>query len=275
MKAIFYDYDMGGGIRYDSDEYIENIHQDGGPGSGNWGHGGRPGKVGGSASGGGKAYRIGTKKSGFTSEAKRRREKKLTKTKAGGEVQNGSPSNRTLSDSEKRKVKEVKREMGCSEEKAIKYHDAIAMLTDPFEAAERGVNISDKDVKKNLTDFIDNSPEWDGKLLYRGANLTKGEFEKLQERFENEEPVRASGKIFDSYGVTSWTKKENVADKYLSGSGQKVKFALQGAENAADISKYSLLKGEEEVITKNSQEYEIAFITTDSKGTPLIVLEEI
>lgn len=64
MKAIFYDYDMGGGIRYDSDEYIENIHQDGGPGSGNWGHGGRPGKVGGSASGGGKAYRIGTKKAG-------------------------------------------------------------------------------------------------------------------------------------------------------------------------------------------------------------------
>ena len=39
--------------------------QDGGPGSGNFGHSGRPGYVGGSGKGGGKAYRTGTKESGF------------------------------------------------------------------------------------------------------------------------------------------------------------------------------------------------------------------
>ncbi len=59
-------FDMGGGIRYDSKEYRENISNfsenclttevnivtlklDGGSGSGNFGHGGRPGKVGGSS----------------------------------------------------------------------------------------------------------------------------------------------------------------------------------------------------------------------------------
>lgn len=44
--------------------------EDGGPGSGNWGHKGRPGKKGGSGKGGGKAMRTGSKESGYTSFAK-------------------------------------------------------------------------------------------------------------------------------------------------------------------------------------------------------------
>lgn len=43
---------------------------DGGPGSGNWGHLGRPGKRGGSGKGGGKAYRGGSAESGFTNTRK-------------------------------------------------------------------------------------------------------------------------------------------------------------------------------------------------------------
>ena len=44
--------------------------EDGGPGSGNFGHEGRPGQVGGSGKGGGKAYRTGNKESGYVSIAK-------------------------------------------------------------------------------------------------------------------------------------------------------------------------------------------------------------
>jgi len=45
--------------------------QDGGPGSGNWGHRGRPGKVGGSSKGsGGGAFRAGNKESGYRSFAR-------------------------------------------------------------------------------------------------------------------------------------------------------------------------------------------------------------
>lgn len=51
---------------------------DGGPGSGNWGHSGRPGKIGGSCGGGGKEHRQGTKEKGFTSEAKKKSEENAT-----------------------------------------------------------------------------------------------------------------------------------------------------------------------------------------------------
>ena len=49
-----FDWDTGGGIRYDSEEYRTKVlKQDGGHGSGNFGHSGRKGKVGGSGKGGG------------------------------------------------------------------------------------------------------------------------------------------------------------------------------------------------------------------------------
>ena len=52
---------------------IQNtVGEDGGPGSGNWGHEGVEGQVGGSAPGGGKHNRITSKSGGFTSFAKRR-----------------------------------------------------------------------------------------------------------------------------------------------------------------------------------------------------------
>lgn len=50
---------------------VEKMAMDGGPGSGNYGHAGRPGKVGGSAKGsGGSAFRAGSKESGYSSFAK-------------------------------------------------------------------------------------------------------------------------------------------------------------------------------------------------------------
>ena len=54
-------------------EVVDRGRADGGPGSGNWGHEGRPGEVGGSAEGGGKHNRI-TKSNGtFTSFSKRQK----------------------------------------------------------------------------------------------------------------------------------------------------------------------------------------------------------
>ena len=48
----------------------EFVNEDGGPGSGNWGHRGRPGKKGGSGKGGGSAMRSGSKETGYTSFTK-------------------------------------------------------------------------------------------------------------------------------------------------------------------------------------------------------------
>lgn len=89
---------------------IEDMNEDGGAGSGNWGHGGRKGKRGGSARGtGGVANRKGSKETGFTSTAK---EKKQSKSVAGGGSGNGSSSggsggSSSANKSTNRKVKET------------------------------------------------------------------------------------------------------------------------------------------------------------------------
>lgn len=58
----------GDGVNTDDEQNV-----DGGPGSGNWGHEGRPGKVGGSAEGGGSHNRMGNKKEGYTSFSKNKK----------------------------------------------------------------------------------------------------------------------------------------------------------------------------------------------------------
>lgn len=49
------------------EKVVDPVLEDGGPGSGNWGHKGRPGLRGGSGKGGGKAMRTGTAATGFSS----------------------------------------------------------------------------------------------------------------------------------------------------------------------------------------------------------------
>lgn len=84
----------------DTDEIIEQdedksivIKLDGGPGSGDWGHSGRPGKIGGSGGGGGKKNRRGSKEEGFTSAAKEKKKKNSThsETKSGNKPAVKSP----------------------------------------------------------------------------------------------------------------------------------------------------------------------------------------
>lgn len=81
----------------------DEINQDGGPGSGNWGHAGRPGKLGGSGKGtGGKQHRLSTPSGGFTSRAQAEKENRQ-RSKASGSSQgsrggsNSSQSNKKQS----------------------------------------------------------------------------------------------------------------------------------------------------------------------------------
>ena len=53
-------------------ERRKSIRKDGGPGSGNWGHAGRPGEIGGSEEGGGVHNRMNEKNGGYTSWSKNR-----------------------------------------------------------------------------------------------------------------------------------------------------------------------------------------------------------
>ena len=69
---------------------------DGGPGSGNWGHEGVPGKLGGSAPGGGSENRVGDKQSGYTSFAKEKK-KFATPHKTSKEELDKSPNGSIIS----------------------------------------------------------------------------------------------------------------------------------------------------------------------------------
>ena len=68
----------------DIEDGMIHIQMDGGSGSGNWGHGGTPGKKGGSASGGGLKYRMETEDGEYTSEAKERKKQKQFVEKEAG-----------------------------------------------------------------------------------------------------------------------------------------------------------------------------------------------
>ena len=82
---------------------VLNNRTDGGSGSGNWGHEGRPGKLGGSARGGGVKFRQGEKGS-YTSEAKKRAEEKVKSKNEGrdktGSVEANNPESGTVSSAE-------------------------------------------------------------------------------------------------------------------------------------------------------------------------------
>lgn len=121
--ALFYSDD--GNEMYDNliESIGEAMNMDGGPGSGNWGHSGRPGKKGGSAGGtGGVQHRTGTKESGFSSAAKERAAKKkeiaASKREVGGSNKS-TPEKKyeILND----RVSKIKNSQMSKEEKANAY----------------------------------------------------------------------------------------------------------------------------------------------------------
>ena len=67
---------------------LGNPHMDGGPGSGNWGHKGVPGQLGGSAKGGGVQNRTGSSEAGYSSESKERAT--VSSASGGGSVSSSS-----------------------------------------------------------------------------------------------------------------------------------------------------------------------------------------
>ena len=77
--------DLLSGNNLTTSNSADTLTLDGGPGSGNWGHAGRPGKIGGSAKGGGKTNRTGTKETGFSSAAKERKKSKSSGSSVKGQ----------------------------------------------------------------------------------------------------------------------------------------------------------------------------------------------
>lgn len=102
---------------------------DGGSGSGNWGHEGRPGKIGGSQEGGGVENRTGTKKTGFSSSAKEK-DKNSSGSGSGGE---SSPKNEESSNIDVQKISKINRKQEYNDWVECDDDDRLAYIDDARE----------------------------------------------------------------------------------------------------------------------------------------------
>lgn len=137
---------------------------DGGPGSGNWGHEGRPGKVGGSGKGGGIANRLSTPSGGFTSRSQaekenRQRNKSLSGGSTGTEKKGSSekksqPSNKPPK-VESKTLEQMTREGRTDKElfismrkrQGVKYKDGLAEDRD-YDSFENPKGVRRKEIIK-------------------------------------------------------------------------------------------------------------------------------
>ena len=238
----------GGGVRYDSAEYIENIHQDGGPGSGKWGHGGRPGKVGGSAKGGGKQNRYGSKESGFSSEAKKRAEKKNSASGSG----NGKGSKAGEKEHSKIDVKSISnipRNESSDEWANVDEETRIAYLEEAREdypnygftrngtlanaiATEEGINTKPTSVSKR--DFEQYVNESGAKRIYRGVQNFESEDgdiivtgAEIRKEFSSSDDSTYGGGNFGSGYHFSYSKSQAEGFAKESEGGELIECAVK------------------------------------------------
>lgn len=181
----------------DGDDVI-TIKTDGGPGSGDWGHSGRPGKLGGSGGGGGKQHRIGTKEKGFTSKAKKKAEKKSSSSKSSGTGNNSEKAGASKGIDVK-SVSKITRSQERNEWANIDEEDRLAYLDDAREehanygftrngtlanAIASEENMNQPPTSLSGKDFETYVKESGSKVIYRGV-----------QNLENEEgDVLATGK---------------------------------------------------------------------------------
>ena len=184
---------------------VIQIQMDGGPGSGNWGHTGRPGKVGGSGKGGGKQHRTGTKESGFSSKAKKRAEQKNppkgsanTSTEKNGKSHSNSENGNKKKESsgiDVKSISHIKRSQEMNEWASADEDERLAYLDDAREqypdygltrngslanaiASEEGLN--SKPTSLSAKDFEEYVKQTGAKKIYRGVqNLEDEEGEIL------------------------------------------------------------------------------------------------
>ena len=174
---------------------------DGGPGSGNWGHEGRPGEVGGSAEGGGKHNRIEKRGGSFTSFSKR--QKKL--------AQPHKPSTNELI-----KVPTGTKILGYDGgmiEKFDSTHFFNTKTGDIYDAYKMHHVLKDKDVKLAIPKSSNKNYQ-----KYKAANFEPGYLtaETLDGFPDNAVLEMPNGKQYKNFGNGLWIKTGEGGSMYTS-----------------------------------------------------------
>ena len=168
----------------------EQFTTDGGPGSGNYGHAGRPGQVGGSAPGGGygsgKMYRHEKKGVGFFST------KKDWLNGLEGEKQHKAA--RFLA-SKKKEMKEALEKA----EKFKKYHEAGLYTKEQYEENIKKLGANGLNEKSPVEEYI----------------MKKGNEEDVKELLDHLEDARAWGQYKEKYAIQNLSEEERKVLRYL------------------------------------------------------------
>ena len=177
------------------------------------------------------------------------------------------------------KIDFISKNLGVSKEKAEEYDLAVAQYGgfsfgkirkasyvggaefDEEMFAGKMVTSANK-IAKNLEEFIEKSPKWDGDI-YRGINLPRWTLSEFKQ-----------GDIIDMQGISSWSSNAEVASRFAKkGLDEKVIFHSKGTKQGTSIRHLARYTEEDEVMISAKAKWSITNIEKVDNVTHIYVEE--
>jgi hypothetical protein len=177
------------------------------------------------------------------------------------------------------KIDFISKNLGVSKEKAEEYNVSVAQYggfsfkeirkasyvggTEFDEEIFAGKTVTSANkIAKNLEEFIEKSPNWDGDI-YRGINLPRWTLNEFKQ-----------GDIIDMQGISSWSSNAEVANKFAKkGLDEKVIFHSKGTKQGTSIRHLAHYTEEDEVMISAKAKWSITNIQKVDDVTHIYVEE--
>ena len=168
----------------------------------------------------------------------------------------------------------IQREMGCSEEQARKYALAVDGFTDSVTTCsnirrwQRGEFLETgfqyklyEETAKNLDEYLENAPQWNGGPIYRGISFDEKKF------YANV----GVGDVIDMGGASSWSSERSVAENYAS-HGEI--FVVDNPTKGTSTRHLSSFPMENEVTVSSKVTYRVTSVEYTKLGTKITHLAQ-
>lgn len=171
---------------------------------------------------------------------------------------------------EKEAVEVIRKDLETSSGKTITTKEAQQMYDSVYaftgseytaiRAAQSGASSNKAAVRKGeqIEKFIEASPKWEGGELYRGMNISNEQAASFKASLQK-------GSSVSMNGVSSWSSKQEMAESYTRGSGEKFIFVLPKTRHGTSIEHLSNFPGENEVIVSSKSNFVVKDLQTKKK----------
>lgn len=236
-------------------QLLRSIYEKGGPGSGNFGHAGRPGQVGGSGS--------------HSTAGSKPKPKPSNKPKPKDDLKpENHPDNRQARShldhrmSRAKAKRTVLADLNCDKAKADRVMSAFEAYTrkGKYQSLRKGGSTAqEKKQYSLLEEYVNNAPTWDSKgTVYRGMKLPASTVDKL-----------SVGASFDMKGMSSWSSEQSISFAFSGwhskGKTRGVVFSCDKVDKGASIAHLSYFN-EREVLLSKSCNFKVKSIKVDEKS---------